>query len=221
MGLQQLLPQTGLIRRQGDFMLRQAQALAFHNQAALLEGRVQNPLNQSRRQISAPAGPQGVARKGGFERIFTVQFRRARQTGRQQFRKGRLADPEAAFLVPAEGLGPGGQQVQAGFQGGGGQAGERLEPGLVGPLPAAQQQNGAGQGRAFPGLAVAGALVQAGQALQQVQLVGQRRVLAAQLRRQGADQRAPGHGAQGRIGPQHAMVAEHAHHVFGKTHSRL
>ena len=178
----------------------QAQALAVHDQAALLEGRVQNFLDQALRQAFAPTAQQGVARKGGLERVLAVQLLGPRQAGGQEVRESRPTDPLAALLVPTEGFAFGGKQIQAGFQGGGVQAGQDLEPGLVGAVPAAQQQNGAGRSRAVLGLggfAVAGALMQIGQLLQQAQLVGQFRVFAAQFRRQGTDQNAPGHSAQG------------------------
>ena len=55
------------------------------------------------------------------------------------------------------------------------------------------------------------------QTVQQRQLFGPLRISGAQFRRQGTDDDAARHCAQGRIGPQHAMIAEQAHHIFRKA----
>ena len=58
------------------------------------------------------------------------------------------------------------------------------------------------------------------QLLQQPELIGQFWVFGPQFGRQGADQQPASNRAQGRIGPQHAVVAKYAHHGFLETQFR-
>ena len=108
-------------------------------------------------------------------------------------------DPHAAFLVPADGLALGRQLDQLLLQGRGALAGKGLQLAVAGARAAAEAQGRPGEVEAGVGRDVFGG-GQFGQTGQQVELVLEIRVLAAQQGRQGADDGAAGHGAQGRVG---------------------